>query len=186
MRAPRFDLAALLAPLNATEFLDRDYGKRFLHVPGRSGKFAALLPWATLNDILEEHRLEPPRLRLTREGQPVPEERYVSFQPNRRRSGSPIPRINAAGLTRELREGATLVLDNVDELHRPVRRLAESLERIFRVRIQVNAYSGWRTSHGFDLHWDDHDVFVLQLAGRKHWKVYGMTRPFPLGRDSQR
>lgn len=183
--APSFDLETLVAPLDATAFLQRDYGKRFLHVPGTPGKFTPLLPWATLNEILEQHRLEPPRLRLTREGKPVPEERYASFQPNRRRSGSPIPRINAAGLTRELREGATLVLDNVDELHRPVRRLAESLERIFRVRIQVNAYSGWRTSHGFDLHWDDHDVFILQVAGRKHWKVYGMTRPFPLGRDSQ-
>jgi hypothetical protein len=47
----------------------------------------------------------------------------------------------------------------------------------------VNAYAGWRTSHGFDLHWDDHDVFVLQVAGRKKWKVYGMSRAYPLARD---
>jgi hypothetical protein len=137
-----------------------------------------------LNDILEQHRLEPPRLRLTREGKPVPPEKYVSFQPNRRKSGQPVPRLNSTELTRELRQGATLVLDNVDELHRPIRRLAESLERVFRVRVQVNSYSGWRTSHGFDLHWDDHDVFILQVAGRKHWKVYGVSRPYPLARDA--
>ena len=65
----------------------------------------------------------------------------------------------------------------------PITHLAESLERVFRVRIQVNAYAGWRTSHGFDLHWDDHDVFILQIAGRKKWKVYGMTRKYPLARD---
>jgi len=93
--------------------------------------------------------------------------------------------LNAAALTGELRDGATLVLDNVDELHRPIRRLAESLERIFRVRIQVNCYSGWRTSHGFDLHWDNHDVFIIQAAGRKRWGVYGATRPWPLARDSE-
>jgi hypothetical protein len=74
----------------------------------------------------------------------------------------------------------------VDELHRPITELARSLERIFRVRVQVNAYAGWRTSHGFDLHWDDHDVFVLQVAGRKQWKVYGVTRPYPLARDVER
>jgi hypothetical protein len=62
-------------------------------------------------------------------------------------------------------------------------RYRESLERLFRVRIQVNAYAGWRTSHGFDLHWDDHDVFILQVAGRKQWKVYGMTRKYPMARD---
>jgi hypothetical protein len=107
----------------------------------------------------------------------------VSLQANRRKSGRPIPRLKSAGLTRELREGATLVLDNVDELHCPIRRIAESLERIFRVRIQVNLYAGWRSAHGFDVHWDDHDVFVLQVAGRKRWEIYGATRPYPLARD---
>lgn len=152
-------------------------------MPGTSAKFSSLLPWSVLNSILEEHRLEPPRLRLTREGQPVPAERFLSFSANRRKSGQPIPRLNAAALSSELREGATLVLDAVDELHRPIRNLAESLERIFRVRSQVNAYAGWRTSHGFDLHWDDHDVFVLQVAGRKRWQIYGTTRKFPLKLD---
>jgi hypothetical protein len=164
-------------------FLSADWGQRFRYVPGRPGKFLKLLPWPVLNEILEQHRLEPPRLRLTREGRPVAAESFISYQANRRKSGPPIPRLNSSALTSELRHGATLVLDAVDELHTPIRRMAESLERVFRVRVQVNAYAGWRTSHGFDLHWDDHDVFVLQVAGRKHWKVYGMTRKYPLARD---
>jgi hypothetical protein len=182
-RSDVFDLRALLSPIVAEEFLRHDYGQRFLHVPGRPGKFSALLPWPVLNKVLEEQRIEPPRLRLTRAGKPVPSEKWLSWQPNRRKSGSPIPRLNSTALTRELREGATLVLDNVDELHRPVRQMAEALERAFHVRVQVNSYSGFRTSHGFDLHWDDHDVFILQVAGRKQWKVYGMTRRFPLASD---
>lgn len=177
-----FDLRRLLSPITAEEFLRRDYGQRFVHVPGRPGKFSALLPWPVLNRILEEHRIEPPRLRLTREGKSVSAEKWLSSQPGRR-SGSRIPRLDSTGLSRELRDGATLVLDNVDELHPPIRRMAEALERIFRVRIQVNSYAGFRTSHGFDLHWDNHDVFILQVAGRKNWKVYGMTRRFPLASD---
>lgn len=176
-------LAALVAPESPEEFLHRVWGQRFQHISGAAGKFTSLLPWEALNHILEHHRLEPPRLRLTREGKPVAPQGWISHQPNRRSSGTSIPRLNAAALTRELREGATLVLDAVDELYPPVTELARSLERIFHVRVQVNAYAGWRTSHGFDLHWDDHDVLVLQVAGRKQWKVYGMTRPFPLARD---
>jgi hypothetical protein len=178
-----FDLRALLSPIVAEEFIRHDYGQHFVHVPGRRGKFSALLPWHVLNEILEEHRIEPPRLRLSRAGKPVPAEKWLSWQPNRRKSGSPVPRLNSTALTRELREGATLVLDNVDELHRPVRQMAEALERAFHVRVQVNSYSGFGASHGFDLHWDDHDVFILQVAGRKQWKVYGMTRRFPLASD---
>lgn len=186
VRTEPADLAAIVAPESAEDFLRTVWGRQFRHVPGTPGKFAGLLPWDVLNQILEQHRLEPPRLRLTREGKPVPPQSWLSHQPNRRTSGQPIPRLNAAALTRELRDGATLVLDAVDELHRPVTELSRSLERIFHVRVQVNAYAGWRTSHGFDLHWDDHDVFVLQVAGRKHWKVYGMTRRYPLARDVER
>lgn len=177
------DLAALLAPVDVELFLKTCWGQTFQHVPGESGKFSDLLPWRLLNDILQQHRLEPPRLRLTREGKPVPASNYVSYQTNRKRATQQIPRLNATEFTRELREGATLVLDAVDELCPPVTKLAEAMERVFRVRIQVNAYAGWRTSHGFDLHWDDHDVFILQIAGRKDWKVYGMTRKYPLVKD---
>jgi hypothetical protein len=176
-------LTEILAPGDSGTFLSSTWGRQFLHIAGTPGKFAHLLPWETLNAILAQHRLEPPRLRLTREGAPVPPASWLSHQPNRRTTGQPIPRLNAAALTRELRDGATLVLDAVDELHQPITELSQALERIFRVRVQVNAYAGWRTSHGFDLHWDDHDVFVLQVAGRKHWKIYGMTRRYPLGRD---
>jgi hypothetical protein len=179
------DLAGILSPVTAETFLASCWGQQFRHVPGTPGKFSTLLPWSVLNGILEQHRLEPPRLRLTREGKAVPAESFLSYQANRKKGAQPVPRLNATALTGQLRDGATLVLDAVDELHRPITRLAESLERVFRVRVQVNAYAGWRTCHGFDLHWDDHDVFVLQVAGRKRWKVYGMTRRYPLARDAE-
>ena len=173
----------MLRPVESDVFLATQWGERFVHIPGPPGKFAGLLPWSVLNTILEQHRLEPPRLRLTRNGKSVAPDAFLSFQQNRRTASRAIPRLDAAALTRELRNGSTLVLDAVDELYRPVTRLTESLETMFRVRVQVNAYAGWRTSHGFDLHWDDHDVFILQVAGRKHWKIYGTTRLYPLARD---
>jgi hypothetical protein len=123
----------MLRPLPVDAFIANDFGQRFVRVPGTPGKFSALLPWPVLNDILEQHRLEPPRLRLTREGKPISPNRYVSFQANRRRNGHPIPRLNSAALTNELRDGATLVFDNVDELYAPIRRLAESLEDVYRM-----------------------------------------------------
>ena len=175
------DLAELLAPFDEETFLRSCWGQNFQHFPGTPGRFSELLPWPVLNLILRQHRLDSPRLRLIREAEPVPVSSFVSYQTSRRKTQ--IPRLRAAELTRELRRGATLVLDAVDELHEPITALAESLERVFGVRIQVNAYAGWRTSHGFDLHWDDHDVLIVQVAGRKRWSVYGMTRRYPLPKD---
>lgn len=182
--APK-DLAEILAPCRSDEFLQSIFGKEFRYFPGPTGKFTPLLPWDALNLILRQHRLTSPRLRLFLEGKQVPESDYQRQIQSRRRRNAVIPRINDREFLNQLREGATLIIDAVEELYEPLTLLAEELERTFRERIQVNVYAGWYTSPGFDLHWDDHDVLILQLQGRKQWSVYGPTRPYPLARDAE-
>ena len=135
------DLPGLLTPYDTGNFLRTCWGQQLPARSRNSGKFSELLPWPALNLILEQHRLDTPRLRLTREGKSIPGER-LSFLS----SESPKTQSADCASTRrrsdsELRDGATLVLDAVDELQAPITELAESLERVFRVRIQVNAYA---------------------------------------------
>ena len=176
-------LSDLLTPYSTEQFLQEDWGRSFQHIPGWKGKFSELFHWSHLNQILNQHRLEPPRLRLALEGKAVPSDTYIKYQSSRRRHSSPIQRLLPTQLTEHLHKGATLVLDAVDELHEPLTQLAQSLERLFHARIQMNVYAGCKTSHGFDLHWDDHEVLILQTSGRKHWKVYRPTRLHPLAKD---
>ena len=176
-------LAKILAPGEPEEFLASAWGKSYKHVKGWPGKFAHLLPWAGLNEVLRRQRLDFPRLRLIRDGKSLPVSSYIRHATNARRKTS-VPRLRPVEFSAQLRAGATLVLDAVDELFPALEELAEGLELIFRERIQINAYAGWRSSRGFDLHWDDHDVFILQVTGRKRWQVYGMTRPYPVAGDS--
>jgi Cupin superfamily protein len=178
-------LADILEPCAPGEFLASFWGANFLHVRGRAGRFARMMPWGRLSEILRRHRLDHPRLRLVRDGKPVPVASYLRHTTGARQK-STVPRLKGTELARQLREGATLVLDAVDELSEPVESLAKNLELFFRERVQVNLYAGWQTSRGFDLHWDDHDVFILQVAGRKRWSVYGQTRPYPLVNDVEK
>ena len=175
-------LEHLLSPLSVDDFLANFWGRTFKHVPGRPDKFSHLFPWQCLNEVLEQHRLDFPRLRLTRDGERLPPNHYITHT-RRRDKRVAVPRLRYDKLTQELNRGATLVLDAVDELYEPLRGLAEALELFFHERIQVNAYGGWKTSRGFDLHWDDHDVFILQIAGRKQWMIHAMTQPYPLAGD---
>lgn len=175
-------LEEILEPCRREEFFSSSWGKSFKHVRGWPGKFARLLPWHELNEILRRHRLDFPRLRLMRDGERVPVTSYIRHATSAR-TRTRIPRLIHENLTRQLREGATLVLDAVDELYRPIEELAEALELIFHEHVQVNMYAGWRTSRGFDLHWDDHDVFILQVTGRKLWRIYGETRKHPVTGD---
>jgi ribosomal protein L16 Arg81 hydroxylase len=42
------------------------------------------------------------------------------------------------------------------------------------------AVSDAKGAQGFDAHFDTHEVFVLQIEGTKHWRIYGLAREAPL------
>lgn len=141
-----------------------------------------LLRWSDLSELLSTRALAPPRLRLHSKGHPVPVERYTEVADS---SGETSRHLRPDALYRELRDGASLVVDAVDRIHPPIRAAADDLMRLVRERVQANLYVLWGDSHGFDTHWDDHDTFILQLAGSKHWQVHGPgERPFPLRVDA--
>lgn len=165
-------LAALVAPLSVGEFLEGYWNRAFRAWPGQAGRFAALIGWDEINHILATQRLEPPRLQLVKTGKNVPAEKFVDMAgPNRR--------LDAGAVTAQLAQGATLVLSFVDEMVARIGALADRMADDLGVRCNVNLYAGWRADHGFDLHWDHHDVIILQVAGRKHWRVQRPTRDHP-------
>ena len=180
----RSSFEKIISPMPPEEFFGSIWGRTFTHIKGDEGKFAHLLPWNQLNLILRQHRLDFPRLRLVLDGKTLPASSFIRYATSSKRK-IPIPRIQHVNMTSQLRKGATMVLDAVDELYQPLEQLAVDLELLFHEHIQINTYSGWHTSHGFDLHWDDHDVFILQVAGRKRWAIYGMTRNYPFAGDPE-
>jgi len=163
----------LLLPLCREEFLARFWGKFFLHLAGPKGKFQSLLSWEDLNSILEQHHLTPPRLKLLKGGEEIDASRYLSVNDQR-------SRLKPAAFINQLAEGATLILNCVDELAPVLADLADSCQEVLRSRTNVNLYAGWRTQKCLDLHWDVQDTMILQASGRKHWTVYQPTRLHPL------
>ncbi len=172
----------ILDPLPTADFLSSIWRQRFLHLRGLPGRFESLVTWHALSSLLEEHRFEPGQLRLVRESRPIPSDEFLQI--GRSGRGSSTFCIDPDGLVRNLREGSVLVLNGINALSRPIGHLAEALERLFSEQVSVNLYAGWRESKGFDLHWDDHDVLVLQVSGRKRWRIYTASRPHPLFRDA--
>src|SRR6266545_2570365 len=161
-------LSALLAPVSLDEFLSRYWLKQPLFCRGPADRFAGLLSWPTLNEILAHHWREPFRFRLACQGRDLEPASYADL------SGF-TPRIRARDVTEHLRRGATLSFDAIDELHAPLTHLAESFEAFFRGGTKINIYAAWRTLHGLDLHRDNQEIFILQLDGRKRWLLYGFS-----------
>jgi ribosomal protein L16 Arg81 hydroxylase len=162
------------------EFLSQFWARKFVHIAGAEDRFRALFSWELLNTALEQYRFEPPRIRVFKAGKQIEPTRYLTSYPVATPNRSCL---NSADLTNELRRGATLVLDCVDELSAPLRDLAAGLERIFRVYINANLYAAFHSDKGFPRHWDDHNTFILQVTGRKRWLVYEPLERTPLGRS---
>jgi JmjC domain len=65
----------------------------------------------------------------------------------------------------------------------PLAKFCRALEAELGHPAQANAYYTPRRSQGFAVHHDTHDVFVLQVAGEKHWRVYDPLLELPLKRQ---
>ena len=177
-------LASVVSPLSTDAFLAEVLHRRFELMPGPDDRFEGLFGWDDVNHLIRHGRLEPPLIRLVRNGDPVSPGRY-SVQRRRKYAGEAAYReIIPQRLETQLREGATLVLSHLTECCPVLQRFARGLERELDTAVNINLYAGWRTDNGFSKHWDDHDVFILQLDGRKRWEVYPDTRPKPLKGDS--
>lgn len=162
------------------DFLAQALHREYRYVPG-AVDVAGIMNWDDLNQILAAHRLQPPRMRLSRDGETLLVGGYTTPVATRRHTVW--HRLHPAELHTRLSEGASLALDSIDELHPPFARLTETLERDLRTRVQANLYASWTSTEGFGVHWDDHDTIVVQLDGAKRWRLYGTTRRFPLYRD---
>jgi ribosomal protein L16 Arg81 hydroxylase len=48
-----------------------------------------------------------------------------------------------------------------------------ALEGLFSAHVQTNAYLTPSGNQGFPTHYDNHDVFILQISGAKEWRFHG-------------
>ena len=170
MSADYLDIDNIFAPDGLAAFMATTWCKTPLHLTGTAGRFASLFNWDALSRMLETCPLDTPRIELARGGLSVPDVSFI-----RRREG--VARIDGGALTRLLDQGATLIVNFLDEMASGPEALCAALTQALGVMTSANLYASWRAENGLPLHWDSHGVLVLQLAGRKRWTVYAPTRP---------
>lgn len=144
-------------------------GATFSVGPGTPGVDPPIDGRRLLDELLTWHDLGDIRLKLLKET-----ERIDGAQVTRRlRPDGMCAERAASGTTaRAMDDGHTLVFDGIDLRLPEVGRLSERFERIFDCQVNVNAYASLRSHRSFGAHWDDHEVVILQLLGRKRWQVH--------------
>jgi hypothetical protein len=142
-------------------------GTRPQHMPGGdAGRYAALLSIADIDAFLRTDAARTPRVAMAdsaRNGSAaVPEDLFADED----------GRIDPVRLFQLFDGGATLVVSQFHDMHPPLARFCRGLEKLFLHAVQANIYLTPPGAQGFRTHFDTHDVLVLQVSGRKAWRVW--------------
>jgi lysine-specific demethylase/histidyl-hydroxylase NO66 len=164
---------------DAGDFLDRSWGRAPLHRAGADpGAFADLFSLDDVDRFVASSSPRLPTFRLVRDGKPLDPSRYT-----RRATvgGQPVAGMGDPGrIFDEHRRGATIVFQGLHRSCAPLTRFCRSLELDLTHAVQCNAYITPAGARGLGVHYDTHDVFVLQLAGTKAWTIHEPVFADPL------
>lgn len=173
----------LLAPVPAARFERDHYEQRPCLVARNSpGYYGDLLGMRELDTLLRTHSIEPRDINLVKSGSTIAGAEYTTEQ----------GRVDPLAIARLFDNGATVILSQLQHRIPALAELCVAVGEVFSSRVQTNVYLTPPGSRGFDPHWDTHDVFVLQVTGRKNWLMHGTQSVLPLrgqrlgGPDSER
>jgi hypothetical protein len=141
------------------------------------GDFTDLLSAAAVDELVSDRGLRTPFLRMAKEGSVLPAERFT-------RGGgagaSVTDQIADDKVLTAVADGATLVLQALHRSWPPLVAFGSRLAGELGHPVQINAYVTPPQNQGFAPHYDVHDVFVLQVAGRKQWTIHEPVVDAPL------
>lgn len=125
-------------------------------------RFSDLLSLEFIDDLIANSELPPEALRMARSDPPINRSNFTFGNGN----------IDRGAVIRHFQQGATIILPQLHLANATLSSFCRALEKIFSTQVQTNIYLTPANNRGFDTHYDDHDVFVMQISGSKNWKLY--------------
>lgn len=163
-------LAALIHPITPQEFFSEYFEKKPLHISrNKKDFFRELLSIDRIDELLAEQSLHVPKIKMVNYKEDI--------EPSRFADGD---LINPGKMVKEFAKGSTIVLSGLHGNVRGLKLLTDYLSSEFRHKFQTNIYLTPPKAQGFKIHYDSHDVFVLQCEGSKHWKIYNQALELPM------
>ena len=129
------------------------------------------------DDLISQRALRTPFMRMAIEGSVLNASKYTAPGGFGAEIGD---QVSSEKVLAEFAAGATIVLQGLHRTWPPLIDFTRALVEEIGHPVQVNAYITPASSRGFDPHYDVHDVFVLQIAGEKRWRIHEPVHEAPL------
>ena len=164
-------LVDLVSPLEWRKFFSDFYEQKPCHFPHNSSqKFANLISLEKLDHLLATSELPPASIDMARNKPPISKDHFTF------KSGN----IDRGAVIRHYQNGATIIFPQLNLAVDELANFCRVFEHELSCKVQTNVYLTPQNSQGFKTHYDDHDVFIIQMHGRKRWRVYqkAVDKPF--------
>jgi ribosomal protein L16 Arg81 hydroxylase len=164
--------ADITSPVAADDFLARYWTRRAVHLRDARRTFDDQFGWPALNALLNSGDLTYPTTVVSREERVIPADEFTTGGDGRT--------VNVAAVMKLFREGASFSIRGADSHWPPLKSIIACLYDTLFETVHTNVYCSPANTQGFRCHYDLHEVFVLQIEGTKHWKVFDPTTDFPV------
>ncbi|NOV30251.1 cupin domain-containing protein [Methylomonas sp. ZR1] len=164
--------------IDRTQFLEAHYQSRWWLK--RQVLSENNLNWKHIDQALYAMENANTQIKLFKDG-PVDPSRYTERYWE---LGEQRTRIVKDVLYRYLTDGATLVLNKLQLYLPEINDYCMDVAQFVGEKTNANAYAAFGGDGSFGKHWDTHDVFALQLIGRKRWRLYQPTFELPLNHQT--
>lgn len=155
--------------VDTATFASRYWSRQPLLTRAGDTDFTDLLDARGVDELVSIRGLRTPFLRMANKGDVLAASRFTRVGG----SGAGIgDQVADDKVLTELSAGSTLVLQALHRTWPPLVRFASALAAQLGHPVQVNAYITPPQNQGFAAHYDNHDVFVLQVVGGKRWTIH--------------
>jgi ribosomal protein L16 Arg81 hydroxylase len=165
----------ILYPLTREQFFSEHWEQAPLHIE-RSNRahFSSLLSIADIEALLSTGGQSYPDVQIVNSNADIP---IADYTDDNRQIVTP-------GLWRHYHAGGTLIISGAARRFPNISTLCRRTSVAFHMRSHANVYLSPGSQQGFNAHYDTHDVFVLQVSGRKEFRFYHSDIELPFV-DSQ-
>lgn len=159
----------LLHPIDVKFFFDEVYERRPMLVSRKDSTFYSEIFGAEdIDSLLGSPATASKFLRMHFKGREIDASRWSRGE-----------EVDAGAVSGLFAEGATLIINGANKFFSRLAAYCNNVERQMRFGVQPNIYITPANSRGFDRHYDDHDVFIMQAHGTKNWRLYGSPVELP-------
>ncbi|CAF1551321.1 unnamed protein product, partial [Adineta ricciae] len=154
----------IIDPIPVKQFMKRTWQKEPLLISRKQPNYySGLFSTSDIDDILRENTLEyGENIDLT----------FYNPATAKKERHNPEGRARPAVVWDSYNEGCSVRILNPHTYSVSVWKLLSCLQEYFGSLVGANTYLTPPGSQGFAPHYDDIDAFILQLEGKKHWRVY--------------